>query len=772
MNRQILVAGELSATFTALPEEDLVHDTLYARRLSGTMKIAQAIRKLDISCAVAGKIFTDPLGRSLLEELNTWNTDLSGLVFCDGHTAFSICTSNGQTEAFCPSTHGSVPSPEVQLPSSCITVFDADSLQDSVCAALYDRAAQAARETGAPLILCCLGHVFSPTERQASQAQIIYLDSAASAPIPSPAALLRGNTQAVLAVNHEDISLTTPHGTQKFSNFETTPCNESALGAAALAWLLYEYDITSDSLPTLLEEPSFIQELVRSVRSAWHTPSTHLEKLHTALHVSQHGQQLLSIVQRQMEASAPLVARSKWRLQYHIAAPSGWINDPNGLIQMNGTYHVFYQLHPFSPEWGPMYWGHATSRDLAYWTHEPIALAPDQPYEAGCFSGSAVNDNGVLTVLYTAHNDGNRVKECQCIARSCDGGKTFQKSAANPVIAKYPTDGSPDFRDPKVWRQDGRWQMVVGTSKHKKGRALLYSSDDLEHWDYRGVMCESDGTQGHMWECPNFCIIDGQDVLIYSPMGMKGHKNVYSVGHFDCSTGKFLAEGCRELDYGTNYYAAQVFEDEAGRTILIAWMDIWGTDFPTQEDGWAGALTLPRVLRMRGTDLLQQPVPELAALRKGSLLHSDFIVQGGENPLHDITGDCLEMLFFFRRTTAGQGFELELMLDPSTGRSARIVYNGASNAFAFPHGLFCSGEKLHADFVPCRDDIDVVDVHIFIDRCSIEVFIDEGAICFTQRVYPSESGRHYKLSASGLSISSFDVWLLDNAFHAHKEENV
>jgi beta-fructofuranosidase len=182
---------------------------------------------------------------------------------------------------------------------------------------------------------------------------------------------------------------------------------------------------------------------------------------------------------------------SRWYPNYHIAAVGGWINDPNGLVRFGDRYHVFYQHHPYSPEGGPMHWGHVSSADLAHWRREPIALAPDQPYETGCFSGSAVDDNGTLTLIYTAHNDNCPVKETQCVARSTDGGRTFVKSPLNPVIPMYPAEGAPDFRDPKVWRQGDRWLLVAGTVHEGRGAAVLYESRDLERWDYRGVLCES-----------------------------------------------------------------------------------------------------------------------------------------------------------------------------------------------------------------------------------------------------------------------------------------
>jgi beta-fructofuranosidase len=201
-------------------------------------------------------------------------------------------------------------------------------------------------------------------------------------------------------------------------------------------------------------------------------------------------------------AAAPRAAQDPHRLAYHFMAPAGWMNDPNGLIHWRAAYHIFYQHNPYEPGWGAMHWGHALSRDLVRYEHRPVALAPSEPYESpggGCFSGSAVDDGGTLTLIYTSTAD----HQAQSIATSADGVH-FEKYAGNPVIPAPPPQGNgSDFRDPKVWRHDGAWWMVVGSRDGELGNVLLYRSDDLRNWDFVSVLCQSDGTQGRMWECPD-----------------------------------------------------------------------------------------------------------------------------------------------------------------------------------------------------------------------------------------------------------------------------
>jgi beta-fructofuranosidase len=272
------------------------------------------------------------------------------------------------------------------------------------------------------------------------------------------------------------------------------------------------------------------------------------------------------------------------RLAYHIMVPP-WINDPNGLIQFQGEYHVFYQYHPYSPNWGPMHWGHVKSRDLVHWKHLPIALTPDKDYDQdGCFSGCAVDDHGTLTLIYTGNVEGDGDKtpahQVQCLATSTDG-MTFLKDPANPVIHDAPLEGlSSHFRDPKVWRYQDRWYMVIGTQKEKKGRILLYTSADLRQWRYLGVVAESNGLLGYMWECPDFFSLGEQEVLLFSPQGIvaqdERYQNLYQTGYLlgklDYTTGKFTHGSFEELDKGFDFYAAQTFADASGRRILIGWI--------------------------------------------------------------------------------------------------------------------------------------------------------------------------------------------------------
>ena len=212
--------------------------------------------------------------------------------------------------------------------------------------------------------------------------------------------------------------------------------------------------------------------------------------------------------QKEIEAKRETVQQGKFRQDYHFMAETGWINDPNGLIYFKGKYHFFYQYNPYSGFWDYMHWGHAVSEDMIHWEYLPLALAPSEVYDdhlkGGCFSGSAIEHDGKLFLIYTGTcNNGKGFEQSQCIAYSEDGIH-FEKYEGNPVITApegVPTDL---FRDPKVWKHDDTYYVVCGASQNGFAQARLYKSTDMFHWEFVNVLAESRGEWGYMWECPDF----------------------------------------------------------------------------------------------------------------------------------------------------------------------------------------------------------------------------------------------------------------------------
>ena len=424
----------------------------------------------------------------------------------------------------------------------------------------------------------------------------------------------------------------------------------------------------------------------------------------------------------------------RYRLGYHVSAPAGWINDPNGFCYYKGYYHIFYQYHPYSADWGPMHWGHARSKDLVHWESLPLALAPDtKADEDGCFSGSAIVKDDVLYLIYTGHhyyNDGDpdHFWQNQNLAYSTDG-INFTKYENNPIIASAPVDNTHHFRDPKVWEKDGQYYMILGSQgKDGVGRAITYRSDDLKDWQYLGEIAKANGltTEGFMWEYPDFFELAGKDILLLSPQGIEtqGQKYLnlfqtgYFVGNFDYSTNTFEHGGFTELDHGHDFYATQTTLAPDGRRLVFGWMDMWESEFPEKADGWAGALTLPRELELKDDHLYMRPVKETVQLRTAEI--SSWDKQVTEKTLLCKNEQQAEIDLTL---TTDQAFELAFT---DQDKQVKLTFDQATHTFTL-----LNGDARYASIKPNSE----LKLQIFIDTSSLEIFINDGEAVFTERFY-------------------------------------
>ncbi|MFC0562335.1 glycoside hydrolase family 32 protein [Halalkalibacter alkalisediminis] len=468
-----------------------------------------------------------------------------------------------------------------------------------------------------------------------------------------------------------------------------------------------------------------------------------------------------------------VIKESAYRLNYHFMAPTGWINDPNGFSQYNGEYQLFYQYYPYDSKWGPMHWGHSKSKDLVYWEHLPVALAPSESYDSGegvpgygCFSGSAVVDGEELVLIYTGHVDSNEPMQVQCIATSKDG-VAFEKYTQNPVVANFPEDGSKDFRDPKVWKHEDKWYMIVGTKKDGKGKAVLYVSDDLRLWKYKGVAAESDGTQGDMWECPDLFPLNDTHVLIVSPMyGTQNEKPFYVVGDMDYDKGVFTQGTCTTLDYGFDFYAPQTLVDDKGRRIMIGWMEKWLTKMPSQEHGWAGAMTIPRELILEVDTLKQKPVVELADLRTDYKKLDAFEVAEKTtlNELQEVVSETI-IDFNISETTATQ-FGLELRSSEDGSEKTVILLDLKNKEIVMDRLLSGCGEKGISKAPLVVKGISV-NLRIFMDTTSVEIFVNDGEQVITNRIFPDANSKLFNIFTQGgkVSVNSIESWKLGSVWN-------
>lgn len=295
-------------------------------------------------------------------------------------------------------------------------------------------------------------------------------------------------------------------------------------------------------------------------------------------------------------------------MKYHFAPKKGWMNDPNGLIYYKGKYHLFFQHNPHDIVWGPMHWGHASSDDLINWKEHEIALYPDSNYEddGGCFSGSAIEKDGRLYLIYTSVS--KEYGQSQSIAWS-DDGINFVKYENNPVIKHFPEDATADFRDPKVFEYNGEYRMIVGTKYDNHGRIVQYKSKDLLAWEYVGVLFD-DNSYDNVIECPDLFLVDGHWVLMYSMIGKSCRREMFCIGEYDGVN--FVEKKRLTPEYGPQFYAAQSFEAK-GKRILIGWLYDWDIKGNPNAKS-AGAMTIPREVHVIEGEIALYPIEQAKEL--------------------------------------------------------------------------------------------------------------------------------------------------------------
>ncbi|MCC8027127.1 MAG: glycoside hydrolase family 32 protein, partial [Clostridium sp.] len=334
------------------------------------------------------------------------------------------------------------------------------------------------------------------------------------------------------------------------------------------------------------------------------------------------------------------VTASPYRLGYHLMPETGWLNDPNGLCQLNGIYHIYYQYTPFEPTGQIKLWGHYTTRDFVHYANEEPVLFPDKDFDAhGVYSGSAFAEDGTIHYFYTGNvkyfdrGDYDYIisgRGSNTVHFTSDDGYHFSEKELLMTTGDYPRDMSCHVRDPKIIKKGDTYYMALGArDKSGKGLVLLYQSGDLKKWSYYGRITTK-APFGYMWECPDLFWLDGKLCLICCPQGVEGkgidfqnvHQCTAVVLDYDFEPGGCTiddADAFFQMDRGFDFYAPQTFEDERGRRILIGWMGIPDAGYtnPTTGEGWQHCLTIPRVLHMENGSLIQQPAEELETLRGG-----------------------------------------------------------------------------------------------------------------------------------------------------------
>lgn len=421
------------------------------------------------------------------------------------------------------------------------------------------------------------------------------------------------------------------------------------------------------------------------------------------------------------------------RPRYHFTAPTNWINDPNGACFHGGRYHLYYQYNPNAAKWGDIHWGHATSTDLAHWQDEPVALAPSPGGDAGgCFSGSFAVVDGRPTLYYTGFTGERQV---QCAATSED----LQHWTKHPerTIAEPPPGVDPqDFRDPYVFRHDGRWYMVVGASlNHDRGQALLYRSDDGVTWEHRGALYTApDRRLGMMWECPNFFPLGDKWVLIVSQwLGL----GVFAlIGRFENE--RFVPESEQVIDVDAGVFAPLTMRAPEGRTLQWGWMNEQREQALIDADGWAGAMTVPRELSLDARGRLQlRPVPEIAALRQAPLT---LTASAGPVAVQHFSGRHLDIEATFTLLDHGK-LGLTLLTAPDGSETTRIVFWPEARRLSIVRSHSSLDARVRRQDVHGHLELDPGEplrLRMLLDASVLEVYANDR-LCLATRLYPTQA---------------------------------
>ncbi|CAM5250479.1 glycoside hydrolase family 32 protein [Streptomyces aurantiogriseus] len=456
----------------------------------------------------------------------------------------------------------------------------------------------------------------------------------------------------------------------------------------------------------------------------------------------------------------------------HLRPHRNWINDPNGLVFHDGHYHVFFQYNPYAPQHANVHWGHFRSPDLITWEELPVALAPTPGGDDadGCFSGNAISVDGRMLAFYSAHRT-DRWWQPVTTAQSYDGGHTWTKRPE--LLIPQPPADTTMYRDPYVWQHDGRWRMLVGSAlADGRGAALLYESDDLEHWTYRGpfhTSAQGDAADPAGWECPQYASFGDRGVLIVSdwtPQGGPSRVTVHT-GHEE--HGRFTATAPPvRLDHGPDFYAPALLKaPEADRWLLWGWSWEARDGSWAHEAGWAGTLTLPRELTLADDGTVgQRPARELLALRGERVLHrtghvtkSEPAELGQVSRTFDLTAALTpdtSGTSGLRLITSADGAEhLDITLDPAAGRLTVDRNRASLDPRARPGTYAVSCPAVNVPGTP-------VELRVVVDRSIAEIYLASGQV-LTIRFYPVGDGP-WRLQAhttgagdTGFTVEAWDL---------------
>ena len=447
---------------------------------------------------------------------------------------------------------------------------------------------------------------------------------------------------------------------------------------------------------------------------------------------------------------------TKWRPAYHHTPLYGWMNDPNGMFYKDGIWHLYYQKNPYGSKWQNMTWGHSTSTDLINWVAQPDAIRPDGL--GAIFSGSAVIDHNntagfgedAIIALYTSAG----TSQMQSLAHSNDNGQTFEIYEGNPIITL-----DTEARDPNMfWNEKtGEWNLVLAHALEKEN--LFFTSPDLKTWTLSGTFGKGLGAQEGVWECPDLfeLVIPGTDntkwVLIcnINPGGPFGGSAIqYFIGDFDGKT--FTSDTnpdgtvtTKWLDYGKDNYALVSWSDAPdNRRTTVGWMSNWqyAADVPTMQ--FRSANTVPREMELFVDDegelyVASVPSPELEKLRDKVVANASNKTIGGKAASYKLPADGLcEIDLSFQATESDV---VTFTISNPEGEKVVMKYDAKNHRMSFDRresGVVDFSTKFPAvTSSPTFEKDGKINLRIFVDRSSMELFGNNGEFVMTNLVFPN-----------------------------------
>lgn len=446
---------------------------------------------------------------------------------------------------------------------------------------------------------------------------------------------------------------------------------------------------------------------------------------------------------------APQTADTPCREACHFTPPCGWLNDPNGLCWHGGWYHLYYQFYPHAQQWGNMHWGHAVSRDLVRWLHQPVLFTPQQALlsdptlAGGAFSGSAEVCAEGIRFYFTRHTapkaHEEQMIETQVTALSESG---VACGAEETIIRADRAELSYNFRDPKVFCKNGKRYLVLGSCVNEVPAVLLYAQETAG-WQYQGAVLTANVPGCESVECPDLFELEGQTAVVAALMNRTdecGRKNPLLWVRGGWQGGSLAVEQGGLLDFGGSLYAVQTFEHD-GRRILLGWVADFYSEHQIYAGGVCGSICHPRELFWRDGRLLQTPVREVY-----TLLERQIYEGKQENvAVSDIADNA-----YYVRIVLAEDCDFTAVLASDGADSLRLVCEKGDIRLL-------SSRIPDADFrAGCAHPREI---EIFFDRRVAEVFLNGGEFAGTKTFYCADMRGAFRFTASDPAcVANITVW--------------